>query len=162
MSTFKKDIKLGTMVPQIRGDDIADGSVEWEHLSSELQSIVVKIREEDIRLADINLSRNDVEDVISGRRASRLRVISSVSGTVCVIGMLEMYSCADGSGIVQLLHTEFELDKNNKIKPTTKGEQHTYLRKYNIIYRTWSRWEDNECISNQTIDKIVHNVYKQN
>lgn len=45
MPTFKEDVKLGTMVPQIRGDDIADGSVGLEHLSPTLQDVVANARE---------------------------------------------------------------------------------------------------------------------
>lgn len=44
MPTFREDVKLGTKVPLIRGDDIAKGSVGWEHLSQILQSFLAKFR----------------------------------------------------------------------------------------------------------------------
>lgn len=44
MPTFREDVKLGTKVPLIRGDDIAEGSVGWKHLSQLLQSVLEKFR----------------------------------------------------------------------------------------------------------------------
>lgn len=160
MSTFREDIKLGTMVPLIRGDDISDGSIGWEHLSPTLRSIVVKSQEEDIRLADINLSADEVRKVMSGERASRLRVIDNVRDTVCVMGTLEMYSLSDGSGILQILHTEFTTDDGGSFKPSGDGTQNTYARRYSIKRKVWTAWSSDK-ISNNKIDEIIRNVYNQ-
>ena len=160
MSTFREDIKIGTMMPLIKGDDISEKSIGWEHLSPALQSIVAKPQREDIRLEDLGLSMDEVRKVMSGERASQLRVIGNVHDTVCVMGTLEMYSMSDGSGILQILHTEFTTDKNGDFIPSGDGVQNTYIRRYILRHRAWSAWNSDK-IPNNAIDEIVRNVYKQ-
>lgn len=43
MPTFKKDIKLGTNVPLVKTDDINDGAVTRDKLSSEMRKLLEKI-----------------------------------------------------------------------------------------------------------------------
>lgn len=163
MATFRQDIKLGTKVPQLNGDDISDGSIGVDKLDSELRDMLDALKESDIAMSDLDLDMRRIKLCITGKLSSRMRVIGSVRNVAVPVGTLEMFSDMARRQLVQTLTTGYTLTPEGKVDGGLPklGAVNRYRRYYDVRKMHWSEWvtdDTTESIDNKTIEDIVQSA----